>query len=114
MKSRNIQYLVQVDHVRAFAALWIILYHGEQVLGAAIGYGRMFTPDLWHHTANPLAAVLFEGHSAVALFMVLARPPKTVVLEMLVLPGKEQPRRARGVRQLLISPSSLRSLCPLW
>ncbi|MCB1101096.1 MAG: acyltransferase, partial [Kiritimatiellae bacterium] len=29
-------------------------------------------PDLWHHTANPLAAVLFEGHSAVALFMVLS------------------------------------------
>ena len=44
----------------------------------------------------------------------MARTPIAVVLEMLVLPGKEQPRRARGVRQLLISPSSLRSLCPLW
>jgi len=60
--SRNVGYLAGVDHLRGAAALLMVLYHGYQQLG-----GREFV-----RAANPLEAVLIEGHTAVALFMVLS------------------------------------------
>jgi peptidoglycan/LPS O-acetylase OafA/YrhL len=72
VESPNQPYLPAVDHLRASAALLIVAYHGFQLLSAPIVAGRPFTPDLWVHTTNPLAAVLVEGHTAVALFMVLS------------------------------------------
>jgi peptidoglycan/LPS O-acetylase OafA/YrhL len=32
MQSRNVPYLAAVDHLRAFAAILLILYHGVQLL----------------------------------------------------------------------------------
>ena len=72
MKSANIRYLPQVDHLRAFAALWVLLYHGSQVLGAALRHGGRFDDDQWIFSRNPLWAWVYEGHTAVALFMVLS------------------------------------------
>jgi len=72
MRSANVRYLPQVDHLRAIAALWIIIYHGEQLFEAMLGHARFFSPDLWQHTRNPLWALVIEGHTAVSLFMVLS------------------------------------------
>lgn len=72
MKSANIPYLPQVDHLRALAAVWIVLYHGMRLIG--VGFqGRMGDdPSNWERTSNPFFALLVEGHTAVALFMVLS------------------------------------------
>lgn len=73
MKSSNIGYVPQVDHLRAFAALWIVLYHSEVLLGTQLKYGTTAATAIeWYLIANPFHALLREGHSAVALFMVLS------------------------------------------
>lgn len=71
MHSSNIKYIPQVDHLRAVAAIWIVLYHGEQLIEAFLRTGKDFAGE-WHYTMNPLIALVREGHSAVALFMVLS------------------------------------------
>ncbi|PRH78815.1 hypothetical protein C6N75_12930 [Streptomyces solincola] len=64
--------LVPVDHLRAAAAVLVVLYHGCQVLGAKLD-GREFRPAAdWLYSANPAATLVFEGHTAVALFLVLS------------------------------------------
>ena len=60
--SKNVGYLAGVDHLRGFAAILMILYHGYQQLG-----GPQFA-----EASNPFEALLIEGHTAVALFMVLS------------------------------------------
>ena len=72
MESPNQTYVAGVDHLRAFAALLIVAYHGFQLFSASFIYGGAFTTEQWIHPRNPLAAVLVEGHTAVALFMVLS------------------------------------------
>ena len=71
MYSSNIKYLPQVDHLRAIAAIWIVLYHGEQLIRSFLENSKE-SSEIWHFTMNPLVAVIREGHSAVALFMVLS------------------------------------------
>ena len=72
MRSPNIRYLPAVDHLRAFAALLIVFYHGLHVFSYQARFGRDFATDHWLQAGNPLLAVLAEGHTAVALFMVLS------------------------------------------
>lgn len=72
MRSPNIRYLPAVDHLRAFAALLIVFYHGLHVFSYQARFGRDFATDHWLQPANPLLAALAEGHTAVALFMVLS------------------------------------------
>ncbi|MFL6141287.1 MAG: acyltransferase family protein [Labedaea sp.] len=73
MRSSNRTYLASVDHIRAFAAILIVLYHGTQLLTAQIGHNRAYAGDPdWLYSRNPMATVIFEGHTAVALFMVLS------------------------------------------
>lgn len=71
MQSANIKYVPQVDHLRAIAALWIIFYHGEQLIGSILRTGKWFAGE-WQYSLNPLVSVIREGHTAVALFMVLS------------------------------------------
>ncbi|MEO5723646.1 MAG: acyltransferase [Ilumatobacteraceae bacterium] len=61
-RSKNVRYVVGVDHLRGLAVILIIVYHGVQQIS-----GR-----LWPLAGNPLAALIYEGHTAVALFMVLS------------------------------------------
>jgi peptidoglycan/LPS O-acetylase OafA/YrhL len=63
VKSLNVKYIPGVDHLRAFAVLLIIFYHGFQLY-------RQQTE--WVTGAPPWLALIIEGHSAVALFMVLS------------------------------------------
>jgi peptidoglycan/LPS O-acetylase OafA/YrhL len=72
VRGGNRAYLYPVDHLRAFAVIMVVLYHSTQILrpvatGEAPGSG----PD-WLYSRNPLATFVFEGHSGVALFMVLS------------------------------------------
>ncbi|GGU35694.1 acyltransferase family protein [Streptomyces lavendofoliae] len=65
-------YLAPVDHLRAVAAVLVVLYHGCQLLSARIE-GRRFVPATdWLYSENPAATLVFEGHTGVALFMVLS------------------------------------------
>lgn len=73
MDSKNQRYEPGLDHIRAAAAAWIVLYHSFQILSASLGRESSF--DLakdWVHTNNPFVSVLTEGHTAVGLFMVLS------------------------------------------
>ncbi|MFG3495308.1 acyltransferase family protein [Streptomyces sp. NPDC047928] len=70
--DRDRVYLAPVDHLRAVAAVLVVVYHGCQLLGARIE-GHAFTPVAdWLYSPNPAATLVFEGHTAVALFMVLS------------------------------------------
>jgi len=69
VKSSNREYLASVDHIRAFAALLVVTYHGAQLFSAALRTPRGFE---WLYSTNPALTVIFEGHTGVALFMVLS------------------------------------------
>ena len=72
MQSSNIAYVPALDHIRAYAALLALFYHGLQLFWHQAAYGSLFDATHWLATANPLLALLVEGHTAVALFMVLS------------------------------------------
>lgn len=72
MRSPNIRYLPAVDHLRAYAALLIVFYHGLHLFSYRQRFGRDLDMDHWLQPSNPLLAALAEGHTAVALFMVLS------------------------------------------
>jgi peptidoglycan/LPS O-acetylase OafA/YrhL len=71
--SPNRQYLPAVDHLRCFAALLVMFYHGFELLGAQLAEPASFDgPRDWVHTLNPFVALVQEGHSGVSLFIVLS------------------------------------------
>jgi len=72
MKSSNIRYLPEVDHLRALAALMIVLYHGLHVIRSRLAFHADFDMKDWIVASNPFVAAIAESHSAVALFMVLS------------------------------------------
>jgi peptidoglycan/LPS O-acetylase OafA/YrhL len=65
-RSQNIPYLVGIDHLRCAAALLIFYFHGLPACWAVLG------APTWRMVSNPFLALLVEGHTAVALFMVLS------------------------------------------
>lgn len=72
MRSPNIRYLPAIDHLRACAALLIVLYHGLHLFSYQARFQASFGIDHWLQPGNVLLAALAEGHTAVALFMVLS------------------------------------------
>jgi peptidoglycan/LPS O-acetylase OafA/YrhL len=72
VKSKNTSYLPAIDHLRAFAATLVILHHGTAYLGRWILRSTEPVADHWLRARNPFEAVLFEGHTGVALFIVLS------------------------------------------
>ena len=72
MRSPNIRYFPAVDHLRAFAALLILFYHGLHLFSFDSRFHRPFDTDSWLRSGNPLLGALIEGHIAVSLFMVLS------------------------------------------
>ena len=58
MRSSNIRYLPAVDHLRAYAALLIVFYHGLHVFAYRLHFGADFGIDHWLQPANPLLAAL--------------------------------------------------------
>jgi peptidoglycan/LPS O-acetylase OafA/YrhL len=73
VKSTNREYLPAVDHLRAAAAVLVVLYHCAQLLRSPSAGSPSFDPGSdWVYTVNPLQTIVTEGHSGVALFMVLS------------------------------------------
>ncbi|MEV7972676.1 acyltransferase [Cellulomonas sp. NPDC089187] len=72
MKSDNRPYLFPVDHLRAFAVVLVLVYHSIQLISQAADPATGWQPDRWLHTDNPVLALLLEGHTGVALFLVLS------------------------------------------
>ena len=71
--SINRPYLPAVDQIRAIAALLVLFYHGFQLLGARLEYGVDFNPfQHWVRARNPILSIIEEGHTGVALFIVLS------------------------------------------
>jgi peptidoglycan/LPS O-acetylase OafA/YrhL len=61
--SKNIAHLTALDHLRAFAALLVLMYHSHEGLGGAVAPGDC---------RGPLWSLLLQGHTGVGLFMVLS------------------------------------------
>jgi peptidoglycan/LPS O-acetylase OafA/YrhL len=73
VESKNQRYEPGLDHIRAFAASWIVVYHAFQLISAKLIHDAPFDPDQdWVISSNPLSALITEGHTAVGLFMVLS------------------------------------------
>ncbi|MGE6738518.1 acyltransferase family protein, partial [Streptomyces sp. NPDC059900] len=72
MRSSNRQYLVSVDHLRAYAAVLVLLCHGTQIISPFLRETTDSDPRAWLYTENPLGTLVLEGHTGVALFMVLS------------------------------------------
>src|SRR5215211_885874 len=71
VRSNNREYLPAVDHLRFLAAGLVILFHAVLFMrahaeaGAEAGSG-------WIYSTNPVVTMIVEGHTGVALFMVLS------------------------------------------
>jgi len=71
--SQNRKYLPAIDHMRAFAALLVMFYHGLELIGAKLaGHDNFDGARDWIYTWNPFAALVQEGHTGVTMFIVLS------------------------------------------
>jgi peptidoglycan/LPS O-acetylase OafA/YrhL len=70
--SPNRAWLPGVDQMRALLALLVLFYHGYLLFSARLIEHADFVVADWPRTRNPLLAVIAEGHTAVAGFMVLS------------------------------------------
>ena len=72
MKSANYRYIPALDHLRGFAAILVLFFHGGHFIAHKISYGAPYDPSNWIKAANPFSALVIEGHTAVSLFFVLS------------------------------------------
>ena len=63
--SKNIRYIPAIDHLRAFAALMVLLFHTVLTL-IPVEFAH------WPRVSNPFQVLIYEGHTGVALFLVLS------------------------------------------
>lgn len=70
MKSLNSAYNPAIDHLRAFAALLVVFFHGTLFFYNAV----LQTPTgvQWLPIENPIVSVIAQGHMGVGLFMTLS------------------------------------------
>jgi peptidoglycan/LPS O-acetylase OafA/YrhL len=71
VRSKNIEYIAGVDHIRAFASLLVVFHHSFWLL-----HRRWEPPGLtnetWITTSNPLWSLAIETHIVVTMFFVLS------------------------------------------
>ncbi|MEQ8955744.1 MAG: acyltransferase family protein, partial [Gammaproteobacteria bacterium] len=72
MKSINFGYIPALDHLRGFAALLVLFFHGVHFISHKIAYGTPYDPANWPTAQNPFSSLAIEGHTAVSLFFVLS------------------------------------------
>jgi peptidoglycan/LPS O-acetylase OafA/YrhL len=71
VNSLNSSYIPGVDHLRAFAAALVLLQHSYEFIGLRLSEGD--GGESFHLVAGtPFEAVVIDGHTGVALFMVLS------------------------------------------
>ncbi|NBE55672.1 acyltransferase family protein, partial [Streptomyces boluensis] len=61
-----------MDHLRAYAAVLVLLYHGVHAISPHLRSTPNSDPHGWLYPGDPFAALVVEGHTGVALFMVLS------------------------------------------
>lgn len=72
MQSKNFGYIPALDHLRGFAALLVLYFHGSHFIYHKIVFGTPYDPANWPLAGNPFSALAIEGHTAVSLFFVLS------------------------------------------
>ena len=72
MKSTNFGYIPALDHLRGFAAVLVLFFHGSLFISHKLTYGTTFDLTNWPRTSNPFSALIVEGHTAVSLFFLLS------------------------------------------
>lgn len=72
MKSTNFGYIPALDHLRGFAAVLVLFFHGAHFISHKLAYGTPYDPANWPSTGNPFSALVIEGHTAVSLFFLLS------------------------------------------
>lgn len=72
MRSNNREYLPAVDHLRFAAAALVVLYHAVYYMRGHLDAQEGAPGTTWPYSDNPLKTVVIEGHTGVALFMVLS------------------------------------------
>ena len=71
MNSLNSSYMPGVDHLRAFAATLVLFQHSYEFIGQRLASGE--DGESFRMVAGtPLEAIVIDGHTGVALFMVLS------------------------------------------
>jgi peptidoglycan/LPS O-acetylase OafA/YrhL len=70
--SANRTYIPEIDQIRGFAALLVVFYHGLALFSEKMLFGTLFQPKYRLDTINPILAFVYEGHTAVGLFIVLS------------------------------------------
>lgn len=71
MRSKNIEYIAGVDHIRAFASLLVVFHHSYWLIHRRWDPPGL-TNDTWITTDNPLWSLAIETHIVVTLFFVLS------------------------------------------
>ncbi|MBM88500.1 MAG: hypothetical protein CMQ41_09015 [Gammaproteobacteria bacterium] len=72
MKSKNLGYIPALDHLRGFAALLVLYFHGCHFITHKIMFNTPYDPANWLRANNPISTLVIEGHTAVSLFFVLS------------------------------------------
>lgn len=72
MKSINVQYIQEVDHLRAFAAGLIVMHHAYEIIVNDLLTLQNSPTHEQIYTNNPILSLIIEGQTAVSLFMVLS------------------------------------------
>ncbi|GJM13799.1 MAG: acyltransferase [Pseudohongiella sp.] len=72
MKSTNFGYIPALDHLRGFAAVLVLFFHGVHFVSHKLAYGTPYDPANWPVAGNPFSALAIEGHTAVSLFFLLS------------------------------------------
>lgn len=72
MKSTNFGYIPALDHLRGFAAVLVLFFHGSHFISHKLAFGTPYDPANWTVTDNPFSALMIEGHTAVSLFFLLS------------------------------------------
>ena len=72
MESQNFKFIAGLDHLRGFAALIIVFFHGTHFFLYKLQSQLPNIPENWPTSNNPLITLIIEGHSAVGLFFVIS------------------------------------------
>ncbi|MDA1372216.1 MAG: acyltransferase [Proteobacteria bacterium] len=72
MKSSNFGYIPALDHLRGFAALLVLFFHGGHLIAHKLQSDVPYALSFWPRADNPFSSLILEGHTAVSLFFVLS------------------------------------------
>jgi len=72
MRSSNFGYIPALDHLRGFAALLVLFFHGCHLISHKLQSNVPYDLSFWPRAENPFSSLILEGHTAVSLFFVLS------------------------------------------